>query len=119
MAKVWFSRWPPVVGHKIGQIAKIKKNLGVLPKGILTPSFIEIAAAVTKRALLTDECLGVKFGQQFGSYRNSGTFLKNGTSGSEVVHKATESLNYGMFPNSPTFRISETYGYLRSWITKD
>jgi hypothetical protein len=25
-----------------------------LPKGILTPSFIEIAPAVTKRALLTD-----------------------------------------------------------------
>jgi hypothetical protein len=45
MAKVWFSRWPPG-GHKIGQIAKIK--------GILTPSFIEIAPAVTKRALLTD-----------------------------------------------------------------
>jgi hypothetical protein len=28
--------------------------LGVLPKGILTPSFIEIAPAVTKRSLLTD-----------------------------------------------------------------
>jgi hypothetical protein len=28
--------------------------LDVLPKGILTPSFIEIAPAVTKRALLTD-----------------------------------------------------------------
>jgi hypothetical protein len=33
--------------HKIGQIAKIKK--------ILTPSFIEIAPVVTKRALLTDD----------------------------------------------------------------
>jgi hypothetical protein len=54
MAKVRFSRWPPV-GHKIGQIAKIKKALGVLPKGIITPSFIEIAPAVTKRALLTDD----------------------------------------------------------------
>jgi hypothetical protein len=32
-----------------------KKPLGVLPKGILTPSFIEIAPAVTKRALLTDD----------------------------------------------------------------
>jgi hypothetical protein len=32
-----------------------KKALGVLPKGILTPSFIEIAPAVTKRALLTDD----------------------------------------------------------------
>jgi hypothetical protein len=55
MAKA--SRWPPV-GHKIGQIVKIKKALGVLPKGtccILTPSFIEIAPAVTKRALLTDD----------------------------------------------------------------
>jgi hypothetical protein len=51
MAKVWFSRWPPV-GHKIGQS---KKSVGVLPKGILTPSFIEIAPAVTKRALLTDD----------------------------------------------------------------
>jgi hypothetical protein len=39
---------------QIGQIAKIKKALGVLPKGILTPSFIEIAPAVTKRALPTD-----------------------------------------------------------------
>jgi hypothetical protein len=46
MAKVWFSRWPPV-GHKIGKI--------VLPKGILTPSFIEIAPVVTKRALLMDD----------------------------------------------------------------
>jgi hypothetical protein len=54
MAKVRFSRWPPG-GHKIGQIAKIKKALGVLPKGILTPSFIEIAPAVTKHALLTDD----------------------------------------------------------------
>jgi hypothetical protein len=55
MAKVWFSRWPPG-GHKIGQIAKIKKALGVLPKGILTPSFIEIAPVVMKRqrALLKD-----------------------------------------------------------------
>jgi hypothetical protein len=43
--------WRP----KIGQIAKIKKALGILPKGILTPSFIEIAPAVTKRALLTDD----------------------------------------------------------------
>jgi hypothetical protein len=32
-----------------------KKALGVLPKGILTPSIIEIAPAVTKRALLTDD----------------------------------------------------------------
>jgi hypothetical protein len=32
-----------------------KKNLGVLPKGILTPKFIEIALAVTKRALLMDD----------------------------------------------------------------
>jgi hypothetical protein len=32
-----------------------KNTLGVLPKGILTPSFIEIAPAVTKRALLTDD----------------------------------------------------------------
>jgi hypothetical protein len=30
-------------------------KVGVLPKGILTPSFIEIAPAVTKRALLTDD----------------------------------------------------------------
>jgi hypothetical protein len=29
--------------------------MGVLPKGILTPSFIEIAPAVTKRALLMDD----------------------------------------------------------------
>jgi hypothetical protein len=29
--------------------------MGVLPKGILTPSFIEIAPVVTKRALLTDD----------------------------------------------------------------
>jgi hypothetical protein len=35
-------------------IAKIKKALGILPKGILTPSFIEIAPAVMKCALLTD-----------------------------------------------------------------
>jgi hypothetical protein len=41
--------------QKIGQIAKIKNALGVLPKGILTPSFIEIAPAVTKRALLMDD----------------------------------------------------------------
>jgi hypothetical protein len=32
-----------------------KNVLGALPKGILTPSFIEIALAVTKRALLTDD----------------------------------------------------------------
>jgi hypothetical protein len=32
-----------------------QKALGVLPKGIRTPSFIEIAPAVTKRALLTDD----------------------------------------------------------------
>jgi hypothetical protein len=32
-----------------------QKNLGILPKGILTPSFIEIAPAVMKRALLTDD----------------------------------------------------------------
>jgi hypothetical protein len=44
-------------GHKIGQIAKIKKSkaLGGLPKGILTPSFIEIVLAVSKRTLLTDD----------------------------------------------------------------
>jgi hypothetical protein len=54
MAKVGFSRWPPG-GQKIGQIAKKKKkSLGVLPKGILTPSFVEIALVVTKRALPTD-----------------------------------------------------------------
>jgi hypothetical protein len=41
-------------GHKIGQ-NKSKKALGLLPKGILTPNFIEIALAVTKRALLTDD----------------------------------------------------------------
>jgi hypothetical protein len=35
--------------------SKSKKALGVLPKGILTPSFIEIALAVTKRALLMDD----------------------------------------------------------------
>jgi hypothetical protein len=46
MAKVWFSRWPPVC-HKI---AKIKKS-----SGRITPSFIEIAPAVTKRALLMDD----------------------------------------------------------------
>jgi hypothetical protein len=41
---------------QIGQIReKIKKALGVLPKGILTTNFIEIAPAVTKRALLTDD----------------------------------------------------------------
>jgi hypothetical protein len=34
---------------------KSKKALGVLPKGILKPSFIEIALAVTKRALLMDD----------------------------------------------------------------
>jgi hypothetical protein len=34
---------------------KNQKSLGVLPKGILTPSLIEIAPAVTKRALLTDD----------------------------------------------------------------
>jgi hypothetical protein len=53
MGKVWFSRWPPV-GHKI-KSRKSEKALGVLPKGILTPSFIEIAPAVTKCALLTDD----------------------------------------------------------------
>jgi hypothetical protein len=62
MAKVWYSKWSPG-GHKLGQITISKKSLGVLPKGILTPSFIEIAPAVTKRALLTDndngdECHG-------------------------------------------------------------
>jgi hypothetical protein len=31
------------------------KKLGVLPKGILTPSFIEIALAVTKCALPMDD----------------------------------------------------------------
>jgi hypothetical protein len=36
-------------------MAKIKKALGILPKGILTPSFIEIAPTVTKRALPTDD----------------------------------------------------------------
>jgi hypothetical protein len=30
-------------------------NRTVLPKGILIPSFIEIAQAVTKRELLTDD----------------------------------------------------------------
>jgi hypothetical protein len=54
MAKVWFSRWPPG-GHKIGWITKIKKIMGVLPQGTLTPSSIDIAPAVTKRALLTDD----------------------------------------------------------------
>jgi hypothetical protein len=55
MAKVGFSRWPPR-GHKIGQIVKIKKRpLGVLPRGILTPSFIEIGPEVTKRASPTDD----------------------------------------------------------------
>jgi hypothetical protein len=49
MAKVW-----PPGGHKIGQIAKIKKALDILPKGILTPNVIEIAPVVMKRALLTD-----------------------------------------------------------------
>jgi hypothetical protein len=34
---------------------KSKKVMGVLPKGILTPSFIEITMAVTKRALLKDD----------------------------------------------------------------
>jgi hypothetical protein len=34
---------------------KIKKAVGVLPQGIFTPSFIEIALAVTKRCLLTDD----------------------------------------------------------------
>jgi hypothetical protein len=34
--------------HKIGEIAKIKKNS-------LTPSFIEIAPAVVKHVLLTDD----------------------------------------------------------------
>jgi hypothetical protein len=29
--------------------------MGILPKGIFTPSFIEIALAVTKHALLTDD----------------------------------------------------------------
>jgi hypothetical protein len=52
--KSLISRWPPG-GHKISQIAKIKKAWGVLTKGILTPRFIEIAPAVTKRALLTDD----------------------------------------------------------------
>jgi hypothetical protein len=51
--QVRFSRWPPG-GHKIGQIAKIKKLWA-----IRTPSFIEIALAVTKRALLTDDKLVV------------------------------------------------------------
>jgi hypothetical protein len=32
-----------------------QKKLGVLPKGILTPSFIEIALAAMKRALLMDD----------------------------------------------------------------
>jgi hypothetical protein len=50
--------WRPQKQKK-GQITKIKKFLGVLPKGILTPSFIEIAPAVTKRALLSDEELNL------------------------------------------------------------
>jgi hypothetical protein len=65
---------PPL--HKIGKITKIKKSSGRIAKGILTPSFIEIAPAVTKCALLTDECLGVKFlltdeclGVKFGQFR--------------------------------------------------
>jgi hypothetical protein len=52
--------WRP---QNIGQITKIKTSSGCIAKGILTPSFIEIAPAVTKCALLTDECIGVKFGQ--------------------------------------------------------
>jgi hypothetical protein len=54
MAKVWFSRLPPG-GHKIGQIAKIKKALGILPKAINTRSFIEVAPADTKLAFPTDD----------------------------------------------------------------
>jgi hypothetical protein len=34
---------------------KSKKALGILPKGILTPSYIEITPAITKRALLKDD----------------------------------------------------------------
>jgi hypothetical protein len=34
---------------------KSKIPLGVLPKSIITPRFIEIALAATKRALLTDD----------------------------------------------------------------
>jgi hypothetical protein len=45
MAKIWFSRWPPV-GHKIGQSRKSKKGLGVLAKGILTPSLIDVSAYI-------------------------------------------------------------------------
>jgi hypothetical protein len=45
------------VGHKIGQNSnrENQKKDGLLPKGIITPSFIEIALAVTKLALLTDD----------------------------------------------------------------
>jgi hypothetical protein len=42
------------VGTKWAKSRKSKTALGILPKGIPTPSFIEIALAVTKRALLTD-----------------------------------------------------------------
>jgi hypothetical protein len=49
MAKFLISRWLPG-GHKIGQIAKIKKTSGlIIPKCITTPSFI------TKRAVVTDD----------------------------------------------------------------
>jgi hypothetical protein len=37
------------------QSGKSKKGLGILPKGILTPSFIEIDLAVMKCALLMDD----------------------------------------------------------------
>jgi hypothetical protein len=51
MVKVWFSRCPPQNRSN----RENQKALGVLPKGILTPSLIEIAPAATKRALLTDD----------------------------------------------------------------
>jgi hypothetical protein len=45
------------VGHLIGKIAKIKKSSGRIAQRYppITPSFIEIAPAATKRALLTDD----------------------------------------------------------------
>jgi hypothetical protein len=43
-------------GHKIGKIAKIKKSSTcIAQRSPHTPSFIEIALAVTKRALLMDD----------------------------------------------------------------
>jgi hypothetical protein len=60
--------------------------VGVLPKSILTPSFIEIALAVTKRALLTDD----EDGRHIIAiaHLNNGEGIVQNTSGSIGVDKS-------------------------------